>query len=89
MWLSHHLRFKQLLAKYGDPDLVAQIMSKRVTQGMTSEMVLDSLGRPADVNQKVLKTKKKEVWKYGHKGGNRYSTRIILEDDEVVGWDQK
>lgn len=40
-------------------------------------------------DQKVLKTKTKEVWKYKPTGKNRYALKITLEDDEVIGWDQK
>jgi hypothetical protein len=47
------------------------------------------LGNPLDVDQKVLKTKKKEVWKYQPKGANRYALRVILENGLVVGWEQK
>lgn len=48
---------------------------------------MDSLGRPLDIDQKVLKTK--EVWKYNQTGKGRYALRITLENGEVVGWDQK
>jgi hypothetical protein len=51
--------------------------------------LLDSLGHPADIDEKVLKTKKKEIWKYHHMGGNRFGLRITLELNQVVGWDEK
>ena len=77
------------MAKYADESIVDMIMARQVWQEQTAEQLLDSLGYPADVDQKVLKTKKKEVWKYGHQGSNRYKTRITLENDVVVGWDMK
>lgn len=55
----------------------------------TQEQSLDSLGRPEDIDQKVLKTKVKEVWKYHRTGLGRYALRITLEDGVVAGWDQK
>ena len=78
-----------LWAKYQDDDLVKSIMDQSFWQGQTSEQLLDSLGKPSDIDEKVLKTKKKEIWKYQHRGGNRYGLRITLDNDEVVGWDQK
>lgn len=82
-------RREMLLNKYQDPKLVEALMARRIWQGQTAEQVLDSLGSPHDVDQKLLKTKKKEVWKYNHQGANRYGLRITLDDDQVVGWDQK
>ena len=64
-------------------------MNKNFWQGQTAEQLIDSLGRPEDIDQKILKTKKKEIWKYNHQGGNRYGLRITLDNDHVVGWDQK
>lgn len=78
-----------LMYKYGDKELVDALMSKSFWQGQTAGQLTDSLGEPHDIDQKVLKTKKKEIWKYDHQGGNRYGLRITLDNDEVVGWDQK
>jgi len=78
-----------LMAKYKDEDLVRALMNRSFWQGQTAEQLVDSLGRPHSVDQKALKTKKKEVWKYNHQGGNRYGLRITLDNDQVVGWDQK
>ena len=82
-------RREALLHKYQDPETVAAIMTRSFWQGQTDEQLVDSLGNPEDIDQKVLKTKKKEIWKYHHQGGNRYGLRITLENDHVVGWDQK
>ena len=79
-----------LMVKYNhDADLVEDIMNNRVWQGQLSVELIDSLGNPVATDEKVLKTKKKEVWKYQHQGGNRYNLRITLDDDVVVGWDLK
>lgn len=82
-------RKNYLINKYGDEELVAKIMRETVWQGQTDGQLADSLGNPEDIDQKVLKTKKKEIWKYYHQGGNRYGLRITLDNDVVVGWDEK
>jgi len=58
-------------------------------QGQTPEQLVDSIGHPVDVDKKVLKTKSKEVWKYNQTGKGRFSLRITIENDLVVGWDKK
>jgi len=82
-------RRAQLMEKYRDAKIVDMIMKKQFWQGQTTKQLLDSLGRPRDIDQKVLKTKTKETWKYHETGKNRYALKIILENNEVVGWDQK
>ena len=82
-------RRMELMEKYQDSQLVESLMNQTFWQGQTAEQLIDSLGRPEDVDQKILKTKKKEIWKYNHQGANRYGLRIILDNDQVVGWDQK
>ncbi len=78
-----------LMLKYNDQQVVDSLIAKRLWIGQTSEQLQDSFGAPDDVDERVLKTKRKEVWKYGHKGANRYEYRITLENDRVVGWDEK
>jgi hypothetical protein len=78
-----------LLEKYGDVEVVNNIINQMVWVGQTVEQLRDSLGSPEDIDQKVLKTKKKEVYKYGHRGANRYMYRVTLDNDVVVGWDEK
>lgn len=78
-----------LLAKYHDPQIVDKIMRHVFWQGQSQEQLLDSLGRPADIDQKVMKTKVKETWKYNPMGSNRFGLRITIENSVVVGWDQK
>lgn len=78
-----------LMKKYQDEDLVDSLMSQSFWQGQTADQLMDSLGNPEDIDQKILKTKKKEVWKYNYQGANRYGLRITLDNDLVVGWDQK
>lgn len=82
-------RLSYLRGKYKDEGLIQKIYNGYMWQGQTLEQLIDSLGRPVAVDKKVLKTKKKEIWKYGHQGGNRFRLRITLENDVVVGWDKK
>lgn len=82
-------RREQLMAKYQDAKLVGKLMERSFWQGQTSGQLRDSLGEPANIDEKILQTKKKEIWKYNHQGGNRYGLRITLDNDVVVGWDQK
>lgn len=83
------LKRERLMEKYRDEQLVDKLMQRMFWQGQSEEQLIDSLGKPLDVDQKVLKTKTKEVWKYNETGKNRYGLRVILEDGKVVGWDQK
>ncbi|MCO7641904.1 DUF2845 domain-containing protein [Pseudomonas sp. S 311-6] len=78
-----------LLRKYGDLGIVDRIMGRMMWQGQTEEQLRDSLGRPADVDQRVMKSKTRETWKYHRQGKNRYGLRVTLENGLVVGWDQK
>lgn len=80
---------EMLLLKYRDPDLVDRLMRQTVWQGQTEEQIFDSLGPPLDIDQKVLKTKKKEIWKYNQTGVNRYGLKVTIENGVVIGWDQK
>lgn len=82
-------RRDKLTQKYGDEKLVEAIVNRLFWQGQTASQLIDSLGHPIDVDKKIMKTKKKEVWKYNHMGGNRFGLRITLENDVVVGWDEK
>lgn len=82
-------RLAFLREKYGDESIVQKIFDGYFWEGQTVEQLLDSLGSPEAVDNKRLKTKVKEVWKYNHQGANRYSLRITVENGYIVGWDQK
>lgn len=86
---SKKMRREALLAKYGDPGIVEKILAQSIWTGQTQEQLRDSIGDPVDVDQKVLKSKVKETWKYNPRGRNRFGLRITVENNVVVGWDQK
>lgn len=88
--VSHRLnvaRRKYLIGKYG-LEIAEKIIGKRVWQGMTSDQLVESWGKPADVDTKVYKQKTNETWKYGQTGKNRYKQRVFTENGIVVGWEQ-
>lgn len=87
--LATSRRRKWLLAKYADAMIVEAIMRRKIWLGQSSEQLVDSRGRPVDVDEKVMKTRKREVWKYQQTGRGRFALRITLDDDVVVGWDDK
>lgn len=62
------------------------IGKKMFWRGQTAEQLTDSLGPPAAIEVKLLKTKRREIWKYGHYEANRYSTRITLDNGIVTTW---
>jgi hypothetical protein len=82
-------RTAYLLNKYRNQSIVDAILSRQIWEDQTEEQLMDSLGRPVEVDDKVLKTKTKQVWKYGQTGVGRFRTRITLENGRVVGWEQK
>jgi hypothetical protein len=82
-------RLEYLRGKYHDEELVQKIFNGYFWQGQTAEQLEDSLGRPVAVDDKRLKTKTKEIWKYQHQSANRYALRITVENGVVIGWDQK
>lgn len=79
----------RIWAKYGHTALAGRILERTIWQGETQEQLRDSLGSPADTDEKVLKTKSRVIWKYHHRGGNRYGLRITVENGMVTGWDEK
>ncbi len=83
---SKEQRRHALLEKYGDPEIVEAIMSRRFWVGQTNEQLRDSLGTPVDIDEQVLKTKVKHTWKYNRRGRNRYGLRALLDNGTVVGW---
>ena len=83
-WVSY------LKQKYNnDAEIVDAILNGQFWKGQSAEQLRDSLGSPSAIDRQVLKTKTKEVWKYNEIKKDQYALRIMLEKDEVVGWDQK
>ena len=84
------IRTGYLLEKHGhDGALVARLERQELWVGETAEQVRDALGEPEGVDVKPLKTRRREIWKYGRTGRNRYSTRITLDNGSVVRWQKR
>lgn len=86
---GYRQRRKHLTERYGDPVIVERMMNGVIWQGETREQLRESLGEPADLDETVLKTKTKELWKYQPTGKNRFGLKVSLEDGVVVGWEKK
>jgi hypothetical protein len=84
--IAQKRRRERLMAKYGDPQIVEAIIRRQVWQGMTKEQLLDSWGAPVDTSNKVFKTKIRETYKYNQTGRNRFRSRVMLENEIVIGW---
>lgn len=82
-------RLAYLRAKYNDEDVVQKIYTGHVWQGQSEEQLRDSLGKPNAIDNKLLKTMTREIWKYHPSGINRYRLRITVDNGRVAGWDQK
>ncbi len=78
-----------LMSKYGDENIVKDIMAGLIWQDMTAEQLIDSWGNPTKIDSKIYKTKTKHTYKYNPIGRRQYGQRVIVENDIVVGWDNK
>jgi len=79
-------RWDDLCRRFG-PEVAARIYRGDIWQGQTEEMLFESMGRPVDFDEKVMKTKTRRVYKWGRMGANRFATRVTVENGVVVGWD--
>jgi uncharacterized protein len=77
--------WQRLIGKYG-AEIAARIVAHKVWQGMTVEQLIKSWGSPAEIDCEIVKARKKETWKYGQTGKNRFANRIYLENGIVIGW---
>jgi len=78
-------RLRMVSHKYTG-ETASLIGQKMFWRGQTAEQLTDSLGPPDAIDVKLLKTKRREIWKYGNYEANRYSTRITLDDGIVTTW---
>lgn len=86
---EHEEWVKYLYNKYKNNEIVDDIVNGRFWQGQNSDQLKDSLGSPAIIDRQVLKTKTKEVWKYRQIRKGQFALKIYLDNDKVIGWDQK
>lgn len=84
---AQQARFEQLSQRFG-PEAAAAILQGRYWQGCTIEMVVEALGQPVDVKERVFKTKTKTTYCYQQIAKNRFALKIHFENGIVVGWDE-
>jgi hypothetical protein len=80
-------RVAALRLKYGDEEVVQRILKHKYWIGQTAEQLRDSRGAAERIDDKMLKTRKREIWKYDQRGVNRYGLRITLDNDIVTAWE--
>ncbi len=81
-------RVADIVARFG-PAMAGRILRGEIWQGQTNEQLVAALGQPADVEERVMKTKAKAIYKYAQSGANRFGLRVTLEQGVVVGWEDK
>jgi len=82
-------RFRDLVARFGSEEIARDIMEQKFWTGQTEEMLVEALGTPEAVDKQVLKTKRKEIWKYDERRKNQFALKITIENGRVVAWDKK
>lgn len=82
-WVAH------LKEKYKKDEIVDRILNSEFWTGQTEEQLQDSLGQAHAIDKQVLKTKRKETWKYHEVRKGQFQLKILLENGKVVAWDQK
>ncbi len=89
VYLVNKAKREKLMLKYNDEALVEMLMKGQFWQGQTIEQLRDSIGKPEDIGEQILKSKIKETWKYQRIGRNRFALKIFVENGIVVGWDKR
>jgi uncharacterized membrane protein len=79
---------EELRRKYPE-DVVQRILAGQIWQGQTEGQLIDTLGSPIEIDRKVLKTMRREIWKYGRISARRFRLRITVENGTVTEWDHK
>jgi hypothetical protein len=81
-------REEDLKSRFGTEN-AGRILRREIWQGATAEMVVESRGKPEDVDERLTAKKTRLVYKYGQTGKNRYRLRITIENGVVTGWEEK
>ena len=72
-----------------DKEVENRISEQPYWVGQSLEQLIEPLGKPNSIDSNVLKSSSKEVWKDKKQSDNRYSLRIVIENQCVVGFDHK
>lgn len=76
----------ELIERFG-AESAERIMNNEVWEGQTEAMLVESLGRPSDVTERVTARSTRLTYKYDRVGKNRFGTKIFLVNGKVVGWE--
>ena len=87
LWTEKHK--EELMLKYGDEEIVSNILKQNIWIGETSSQLRDSLGKPVEISEWRNAKESGETWKYHQTGKNRYALKIHLVNNQVSGWDKK
>ena len=87
LWSKNHK--EELMLKYGDEEIVSNILKQNIWIGETSSQLIDSFGKPVDISEWRNAKESGETWKYHQTGKNRYALKIYLTNNQVSGWDKK
>lgn len=88
-FIMNAMRRAALMKKYGDKALVDRLMRRMIWEGQTAGQLVDAIGKPAQIDEKVMKAKTRDTWKYNQRSRTRFGLRVTVEDGVVVGWDKK
>jgi amino acid permease len=82
-------KLSYLKKKYVNSRVVERMFSGVIWEGETAAQLVDSLGKPDAVDKRQSESLKKEIWKYGRRGGGRYNLIVDLENGLVINWEGK
>lgn len=82
-------RRNYLMSVFKDIALVDRIMKRTYKIGDHQNVIVEILGNPEVIDEDLLKTKIKHVWKYYPIASNRYRLKLRFEDYCLMGWDDK
>jgi hypothetical protein len=86
--LAEAARLARLSQRFG-PEAAARLVSGEYWLGANAEMLVEALGQPAEIRERILKTKTKHTYCYSPIGKKRFALRIQLDNGVIVGWQGK
>lgn len=77
------------LKQYGER-FTSNIANKKICEGMPSELLILSWGKPGDIKTDYYKGSKSESWFYdsyiNRLGNKKYRTEVYVENNKIAGW---
>lgn len=77
------------LKQYGER-FASNIVGKKICEGMPSELLILSWGKPGDIKTDYYKGVKSESWFYdsyiNRLGNKKYRTEVYVENNKIAGW---